>query len=119
MITNTLMALGIVLGLMGYVTLKKELKVNRSENMKHWKSVEYSLEIKSNRTSKEVHEKSNFQDKALLQLAQNIAAVGYNIKSSKDSLEKTIEESKKDINNHTSKQVMRIIYLAPTLKITE
>lgn len=122
---NIILGLGIgvigVLVLMGYITLEKKLnnldkKMDKQKT--YWKSLEYSIEIKNNRTSKEIQEGNNFLIDSIGTLASNVAAVGYDIKSSKGSLEKTLEQTKEDINSNTTKQVARVIYLAPTLKIT-
>ncbi len=123
---NIILGLGIgVIGivvLMGHITLKHKLnsiegKMDKQKD--YWKSLEYSIEIKSNRTSKEIQEGINFLIDSVGTLASNMAAIGYNIKSNKENLEKTLEENKKDINSNTTKQVTRIIYTAPMVKIIE
>ncbi len=162
---NIILGLGIgvigVLVLMGYITLEKKLnnldkKMDKQKD--YWKSLEYSIEIKSNRTSKEIQEGNNFLIDSIGTLAENIKVVdigvnkirerdftlGQNISeltnntkvlkdaisecmlclekqmySSKDELKNTLEQTKEDINNNTAKQVARVIYLAPTLKITK
>lgn len=123
---NLILGLGIgvigVLVLMGYITLEKKLngidkKMDKQKD--YWKSLEYSIEIKSNRTSKEIQEGNNFLIDSIGTLASNVAAVSYDIKSSKEALENTLEQTKEDINSNTNKQVARVIYLAPTLKITK
>ncbi|HAR84471.1 hypothetical protein IO99_00485 [Clostridium sulfidigenes] len=123
---NIILGLGIgvigVLVLMGHITLEKKLngidkKMDKQKD--YWKSLEYSIEIKSNRTSKEIQEGNNFLVDSIGTLASNVAAVSYDIKSSKEALENTLEQTKEDINSNTNKQVARVIYLAPTLKITK
>lgn len=121
---NIILGLGIgVIGivvLMGHITLKHKLnsiegKMDKQKD--YWKSLEYSIEIKSNRTSKEIQEGSNFLIDSIGTLASNVAAMGYDIKSNKESLEKTLEENKKDINSNTHKEVTRIIYTVPTVPL--
>ncbi len=123
---NIILGLGIgvigVLVLMGYITLEKKLngidkKMDKQKD--YWKSLEYSIEIKSNRTSKEIQEGNNFLIDSIGTLASNVAAVGYDIKSSKKSIEKTLEQNKEDINSNTNKQVTRIIYTAPMVKVMD
>jgi ankyrin repeat protein len=123
---NIILGLGIgvigVLVLMGHITLKHKLnsiegKMDKQKD--YWKSLEYSIEIKSNRTSKEIQEGSNFLIDSIGALASNIAAMGYDIKSNKENLEKTLEENKRDINSNTTKQVTRIIYTVPLIKIMD
>jgi len=123
---NIILGLGIgvigVLVLMGYITLEKKLngidkKMDKQKD--YWKSLEYSIEIKSNRTSKEIQEGNNFLIDSIGTLASNVAAGGYDIKSSKKSIEKTLEQNKEDINSNTNKQVTRIIYTAPMVKVMD
>lgn len=162
---NIILGLGIgvigVLVLMGYITLEKKLngidkKMDKQKD--YWKSLEYSIEIKSNRTSKEIQEGNNFLIDSIGTLAENIKVVdigvnkirerdftlGQNIgeltnntnilkdattecmlclekqiDASKEELKNTLEKNKEDININTNKQVARVIYLAPTLKITK
>ena len=123
---NIILGLGIgvigVLVLMGHITIEKKLSIldkKMDKQKAYWKSLEYSIEIKSNRTSKEIQEGNNFLIDSIGTLASNVAAVGYDIKSNKKSLEKTLEQNKEDINRNITKQVTRVIYLAPTLKITK
>lgn len=123
---NIVLGLGIgvigVLVLMGYITLEKKLNIldkKMDKQKDYWKSLEYSIEIKSNRTSKEIQEGNNFLIDSIGTLASNVAAVSYDIKSNKESLEKILEQNKEDINRNTTKQVTRVIYLAPTLKLTK
>lgn len=111
-----------VLVLMGYITLEKKLngidkKVDKQKD--YWKSLEYSIEIKSNRTSKEIQEGNNFLVDSIGTLASNVAAVGYDIKSSKEELKNTLEQNKEDINRNTTKQVARIIYTVPMVKVMD
>lgn len=111
-----------VLVLMGYINLEKKLNIldkKMDKQKDYWKSLEYSIEIKSNRTSKEIQEGNNFLVDSIGTLASNVAAVGYDIKSSKEELKNTLEQNKEDINRNTTKQVTRVIYLAPTLKLTK
>ncbi len=122
---NIILGLGIgvigVLVLMGHITLEKKLNIldkKMDKQKAYWKSLEYSIEIKSNRTSKEIQEGNNFLVDSIGTLASNVATVGYDVKSSKEALENTLEQNKEDINSNTAKQVARVIYLAPTLKIT-
>jgi len=122
---NIILGLGIgvigVLVLMGHITLEKKLNIldkKMDKQKAYWKSLEYSIEIKSNRTSKEIQEGNNFLVDSIGTLASNVATVGYDVKSSKEALENTPEQNKEDINSNTAKQVARVIYLAPTLKIT-
>ncbi len=123
---NIILGLGIgvigVLVLMGYITLEKKLngidkKMDKQKD--YWKSLEYSIEIKNNRTSKEIQEGNNFLIDSIGTLASNVAAVGYDIKSSKESLEKILEQTKEDININTNKQVTRIIYTVPMVKVID
>lgn len=123
---NIVLVLGVgvigVLVLMGHITLEKKLNIldkKMDKQKAYWKSLEYSIEIKNNRTSKEIHEGNNFLIDSIGTLASNVAAVGYDVKSSKEALENTLEQNKEDINSNTTKQVARVIYLAPTLKITK
>lgn len=123
---NIILGLGIgvigVLVLMGYITLERKLnnldkKMDKQKD--YWKSLEYSIEIKSNRTSKEIQEGNKFLIDSIGTLASNVAAVGYDIKSSKESIEKTLEQNKEDINSYTKKQVTRIIYTVPMVKVMD
>lgn len=123
---NIILGLGIgvigVLVLMGYITLEKKLngidkKMDKQKD--YWKSLEYSIEIKSNRTSKEIQEGNNFLIDSIGTLASNVAAVGYDIKSSKEELKNTLEQNKEDINSNTNKQVSRIIYTVPMVKVMD
>lgn len=123
---NIIIGLGIgvigVLVLMGHITLEKKLNIldkKMDKQKDYWKSLEYSIEIKSNRTSKEIQEGNNFLIDSIGTLASNVAAVGYDIKSSKESLEKTLEQNKEDINRNTNKQVTRIIYTVPMVKVMD
>ncbi len=123
---NIILGLGIgvigVLVLMGHITLEKKLSIldKKMDKQKvYWKSLEYSIEIKGNRTSKEIQEGNNFMIDSIGTLASNVAAVGYDIKSSKKSLEKTLEQNKEDINSNTNKQVTRIIYTVPMVKVMD
>lgn len=123
---NIILGLGIgvigVLVLMGHITLEKKLNIldkKMDKQKDYWKSLEYSIEIKSNRTSKEIQEGNNFLIDSIGTLASNVAAVGYDIKSSKESLEKTLEQNKEDINRNTNKQVTRIIYTVPMVKVMD
>ncbi|MEG1256644.1 hypothetical protein [Clostridium sp.] len=84
---NILLGLGLaivgVLVLMGHITLKSKLKSVEGQMDKqkdYWKSVEYSVEIQSNQITKKIEEKAQFEEKAIGQLAQNVAACGYEIK---------------------------------------
>lgn len=123
---NIILGLGIgvigVLVLMGHITLEKKLSIldkKMDKQKAYWKSLEYSIEIKSNRTSKEIQEGNNFMIDSIGTLASNVAAVGYDIKSSKESLEKTLEKNKEEINSNTNKQVTRIIYTVPMVKVMD
>ncbi|WP_346930252.1 hypothetical protein [Clostridium sp.] len=123
---NIILGLGIgvigVLVLMGHITLEKKLSIldkKMDKQKAYWKSLEYSIEIKSNRTSKEIQEGNNFMIDSIGTLASNVAAVGYDIKSSKESIEKTLEKNKEDINSNINKQVTRIIYTVPTVPYTK
>ncbi len=123
---NIILGLGIgvigVLVLMGYITLEKKLNIldkKMDKQKDYWKSLEYSIEIKSNRTSKEIQEGNNFLIDSIGTLASNVAAVSYDIKSSKESLEKTLEKNKEDINSNTNKQVTRVIYTVPMVKVMD
>ncbi len=123
---NIIIGLGIgvigVLVLMGHITLEKKLNIldkKMDKQKAYWKSLEYSIEIKNNRTSKEIQEGNNFLIDSIGTLASNVAAVGYDIKSSKESLEKTLEQNKQDINSNTNKQVTRIIYTVPMGKVID
>jgi adenosyl cobinamide kinase/adenosyl cobinamide phosphate guanylyltransferase len=123
---NIILGLGIgvigVLVLMGYITLEKKLNIidkKMDKQKAYWQSLEYSIEIKSNRTSKEIQEGNNFLIDSIGTLASNVAAVGYDIKSSKESIEKTLEQNKEDINSYTKKQVTRIIYTVPMVKVMD
>ncbi len=111
-----------VLVLMGYITLEKKLNIldkKMDKQKDYWKSLEYSIEIKSNRTSKEIQEGNNFLVDSIGTLASNVAAVGYDIKSSKEELKNTLEQNKEDINSNTNKQVSRIIYTVPMVKVMD
>lgn len=112
----------VVIILMGYITLEKKLnsvdkKMDKQKD--YWKSLEYSIEIKNNRTSKEIQEGNNFLIDSIGTLASNVAAVGYDIKSNKEGVEKILEDTKEDINKNTHKEVTRIIYTAPMVKIVD
>lgn len=85
------LAIALTVNFMSFVSLKNRIEASR-------KSIEYSIEVKSNRTSREITEGNNtiIQDIGLLSCQVNTA--------------------KEDINKTTKQQVTRIIYLAPTLK---
>lgn len=72
----------------------------------YWKSVEYSLEIQSNQISKEIQERGQFEEKAIGQLAQNIAALGYDI----EKINGNIESSTQEINKCTKTEAVRIMF---------
>lgn len=123
---NIILGLGIgVIGalvLMGYITLEKKLSIldkKMDKQKDYWKSLEYSIEIKSNRTSKEIQEGNNFLIDSIGTLASNVAAVSYDIKSNKESLKKTLEQNKEDINKNINKEVTRIIYTVPMVKVMD
>lgn len=88
---NMILGLGIavigVLILMGYVTLKNKLnslEVKIDKQKEYWNSVEKSIEIQCNQINKEIVERGQFNEKALVQLAQNVEA-------NRIKLEKTIK----------------------------
>lgn len=86
-----------VLILMGYITLKNKLnslKEKMDKQKDYWKSVESSIEIQSNQITKK-------------------------IQLDKESLENTLNQTKEDINKNTHKEVTRIIYIAPMVKIVD
>ncbi len=162
---NIILGLGIgvigVLVLMGHITLERKLnsldkKMDKQKD--YWKSVEYSIEIKNNRTSKEIQEGNNFLIDSIGTLAENIKIVdigvnkirerdftlGQNIgeltnntnilkdaisecmlclekqiDASKTELKNTLEQNKEDINRNTNKQVSRIIYTVPMVKVMD
>lgn len=90
-----------VFNLMNVITLKSKiesLQKGIDKQKEYWKSVEYSIEIQSNKISGEVEEGYNT-------LIKNITL-----------LSNKIDNAKEDINKTTKQQVARIIYLAPTLK---
>ena len=98
---NIILGLGIgvigVLVLMGHITLEKKLnsldkKMDKQKD--YWKSVESSIEIQSNQITKK-------------------------IQLDKESLENTLNQTKEDINKNTHKEVTRIIYTAPMVKIVD
>lgn len=98
---NIILGLGIgvigVLVLMGHITLEKKLnsldkKMDKQKD--YWKSVESSIEIQSNQITKK-------------------------IQLDKESLENTLNQTKEDINKNTHKEVTRIIYIAPMVKIVD
>lgn len=88
------LAIASAVSFMSYVTLNKKIEAARQ-------SIEYLIEVKSNRTSREIAEGNNtiIQDIGLLSCQVNTA--------------------KEDINKTTKQQVTRIIYLAPTLKVLD
>ncbi|MEW8993083.1 hypothetical protein [Clostridium sp.] len=123
---NIILGLGIgvigVLVLMGHITLEKKLNSldkKMDKQKAYWKSLEYSIEIKSNRTSKEIQEGNNFMIDSIGTLASNVAAVGYDVKSNRENIEKALEENKEDINKNTHKEVTRIIYTVPMVKVMD
>ncbi|MEG1256877.1 hypothetical protein [Clostridium sp.] len=79
MITNTLLGLGTILGLMGYVSIKKQIKVVREENKAYWDSIECSTRVHANGVIRAIEEKGQFNENALGQLAENIKVVDIGI----------------------------------------
>lgn len=55
----------------------------------------------ANKVIAEIEERGQFNDKALGQLAENVAACGYEIKAVKDKLESSTKEIKADIKQST------------------
>lgn len=98
---NMILGLGIavmgVLILMGYITLKS--KLNGLEE--RIRATNVSLNGQAWRVIAEIQERGQFNDKALGQLAENVAACGYEVKEVKDKLETSTKELKEDIKKST------------------
>lgn len=88
---------------MSFVTLKKQIEAARLE-------IVNLIEISSNKIVKEVQDGNHFGEKAIGHLSCNMNELGAGLKEK-------IDDSSKAINDNTAKQVARVIYLAPVLKV--
>lgn len=88
---------------MSVITLKKKLESLQKaidKQKEYWKSVEYSIEIQSNKISGEIEEELNV-------LIQDVGLLACQI-----------NKSKEDINKTTKEQVSRIIYTVPMIDLS-
>jgi len=86
-----------VLILMSVITLKS--KLNSLEE--RIQAVNIHVDGQANKVIAEIEERGQFNDKALGQLAENVAACGYEIKAVKDKIDVSTKELKEDIKKST------------------
>lgn len=83
--------------LMGIFTLKG--RINSLEEQVRVNTMH--LDLKLERLNTKIEEKSQFNEKALGQLAENVAACGYEVKAVKDKIDSNTKEIKEDIKQST------------------
>lgn len=93
------LAIAVTVNFMSFVNLKNRIEAAR-------KSIEYSIEIKANRTSRELQEKAQFQEMALGHLTQCAGATS----NSLDRIYEKIDSSVADINKTAKHNTNEIIY---------
>lgn len=93
---------------MSFVTLKKQIEAVREENRAHWKSVEYSLEIKGNQISNEIKEGNTFNDNAFIALNENITGCKINIIQKLNDYDVEFNNHRKQLGKHIN-EVLEVV----------
>lgn len=102
------LAVAATVNFMSFVTLKKQIEAVREENRAHWKSVEYSLEIKGNQLSNEIQEGNTFNDNAFIALNENITGCKTNIIQKLKDHDVEFNNHRKQLGKHIN-EVLEVV----------
>lgn len=103
-----ILAAAATVNFMSFVILKKQIEAVREENRAHWKSVEYSLEIKGNQLSNEIKEGNTFNDNAFIALNENITGCKTNIIQKLKDHDVEFNNHRKQLGKHIN-EVLEVV----------